>query len=730
MAWSSRVSLLCAAAGVLAACGGGDGDDGGTDPGDAGVTIRCGAGDDPDGDYISSMDEGSADADGDGTANDRDEDSDGDGIPDAEEAGDVDCTTRPVDTDADGAPDFLDTDANGDGVPDADQRDGDFDEDGTPDWRDPDADGDGIPNVDECGDGATCADTDADGTPDAFDDDSDGDSILDAHEGMVDHDEDGIPSFRDLDSDGDGIEDATEAGDGDPRTPPAVCAAEVNPVSGELEGDGRADFADADSDNDGLGDGEEIETGTDPCNVDSDGDGIGDLPEAAYARVNCPDGSTGTGCGCATSPGCTIPEEHFYVVLPFGGEPVERDLDFGTTIRVADIFFVTDTTGSMSGTLNNVKTTVGRAGTGLIDRIGESIPDAWFGGGQHDDFPFSPYGGGADEPFILAIGMTPPTLPGGTDGSGREAVAAAFNAIELHGGADGPESQTEALYQIVTGLGGAWAGPGGTYTMRNYAGDCLDTGWGAPCFRDAALPIIVHFSDICAHEGPPGESAYCDPYTGITPDPADWGTMMAALNRRGAKYVGVNTTSSSCVGVVGGSGSSPCFFMKRTAEDSGSVDLDGNALVYDLPNGSSDTVFVDTIVGAIETIATRVPLDVDTATRDDPTDPEGVDATGFIKSRKPACRAVPASDPCWWEPVGSGITHADAVAFVDESTFFGVVPGTRVQFRIAFQNDFHMGGTTAQVFIAFIDVRGGGTAVLDTRQVFVVVPASSSGGPI
>ena len=43
--------------------------------------------------------------------------------------------------------------------------------------------------------------------------------------------------------------------------------------------------------------------------------------------------------------------------------------------------------------------------------------------------------------------------------------------------------------------------------------------------------------------------------------------------------------------------------------------------------------------------------------------------------------------------------HA-AVAAIDESTFFGVVPGTRVQFRITFQNDFHTGGTTAQVFIA------------------------------
>ena len=70
--------------------------------------------------------------------------------------------------------------------------------------------------------------------------------------------------------------------------------------------------------------------------------------EGAYERYACPMG-VGEDCGCATTAGCTIPPEHFYVVLPYRGDPIERDLEFGTTIRVADIFFITDTTGSMSG---------------------------------------------------------------------------------------------------------------------------------------------------------------------------------------------------------------------------------------------------------------------------------------------------------------------------------------------------------------------------------------------
>jgi len=68
------------------------------------------------------------------------------------------------------------------------------------------------------------------------------------------------------------------------------------------------------------------------------------------------------------------------------------------------------------------------------------------------------------------------------------------NALPSNGGADGPESQVESLYQIATGEGlGSW--------VPAYAGpDCV----GAPCFREGALPIIVMFTDAPMHNGPPG----------------------------------------------------------------------------------------------------------------------------------------------------------------------------------------------------------------------------------
>ncbi len=270
-------------------------------------------------------------------------------------------------------------------------------------------------------------------------DDPDSDSICSAEEGAADVDNDGAPNSVDVDSDGDGVSDALEAGDALYETPPAHCAREV------LGSDDVPDFVDTDSDNDGLGDAQEAELGTDRCNIDSDGDGLDDLVEGAYERYNC---ARGIDCGCATDASCQIPPEHFYVVLPYGEAPIARDLEFGTTIRMADVFFLIDTTESMGSTLDAVKRTVSTSASGLIDRIAATIPDAFFGAGEHRDFPLGAYGGPSDEAFRLAIPMTPATR--------ASDVQAALDLLEPAGGADGPEAQSEALYQIFTGAGGSW----------------------------------------------------------------------------------------------------------------------------------------------------------------------------------------------------------------------------------------------------------------------------------
>ncbi len=550
--------------------------------------------------------------------------------------------------------------------------------------------------------------------------DSDGDTITDVEEGTGDLDFDGIPNFLDLDSATDGVRDAFEAGDADLRTPARECVKEVDAAVPSVERpDGAADFEDPDSDNDGFGDGEERAFGLDPCNPDSDGDGTDDLIEGALARVSCPDGHTGLYCDCGRDPSCGVPAGDYYVTLPYRGAARERDLWFDTTVRAADVFLLADTSASMAGTLANVQRTVASARDGLIDRLSVSIPDVWIGGGQQEDLPLGAYGDAPAEPLRLAIGMTAPER--------RSEVATALGAMTIHEGGDTPEAQTEALYQLVTGEGGHWAHTSGeSYVLPPLAAACIAGGSGAPCFRQSALPIIVHFTDACSHAGPPGEDPACTAYEGVDPAPHSWSDMVRVLERRGAKYIGVNARDRApgepgCADVNGPRGDLPCYFMRRTAEATHTVDLDGTPLVYDLPSAADASELVATVVRAIDTVVTSVPFDVDTAVRDDPTDPTRVDATRFVVRRGPACRAaIHPTVPCFTGAPGS----EQPVAALDDSSFFGVLPGTRLLFRLTFRNDFRRGGPTAQIFVAFVDVRADGAPALDTRRVLVVVPAA------
>ncbi len=717
--------LLCSFAicAFAVSCSGASNPGGDAGPDIPAVVIRCSPADDPDADSISTMDEGDGDPDADGLPNFRDTDSDGDGISDRDEAGRSNCTDATRDGDADGLPDFLDVDGNGDGLNDGlPGGANDTDRDGMPDNRDLDVDGDGIANRLEVVEGVR-VDTDSDGVPDVLDDDSDADTIKDLDEGGSDQDRDGTFNFRDLDSDGDGVSDAIEAGDMDPATRPASCRAEINPLLPDrpVMPDGLADFLDLDSDNDGFGDRDEQVAGTNPCNVDTDGDGQDDLAEGTYVLVNCPDGSTGTNCDCARVRACVIPDSYFYMVLPLGGAPVVRDLDFGTTVRVADVFFVTDTTGSMGGTIDNVTSTVATPDTGIVAQIARTVPDVTVGAGRFDDFPFGSFGSpGSDEPFKLLIDQTPAAM------SSRVQDAFASIRGNLGSGGDTPESPTEALYQIMRGIGGTFMSAANTYEMPAYGARCPERTYGAPCFRVGALPIIVLFTDQCSHNGPREEAGMCADYSGFTPSGATFDDAIRELNAKGTKFIGVNANAQSC----GGSSApnspfnlAPCYFLNQVAQRTRSVDLRGNPLVYDLPNGADTTRFRDTVVGAIQTVTTRVRFDVDTATRDDPNDADGVNARRFIKEVVPGCNAEPAAAMCWSPP--TGVVHTDAVRRTDSSTFFGVVPGTRVSFRVTFLNDFQPGGDRTKIYVAYIDVRGGGNAVLDTRQVYVVVPAGS-----
>jgi hypothetical protein len=518
--------------------------------------------------------------------------------------------------------------------------------------------------------------------------DSDGDGIADAREGTGDTDGDGTPNYLDDDSDGDGIPDSVERGSG--STP---CA----PFDSDL--DGTPDFADLDSDNDGLTDAEETAAGTDPRNPDSDADGIDDLTEVAAGSD-------------PTSSASRPPAGSLYVVLPYvppgtTGDRPRRQFTFQTQIRAADVFFLVDTTGSMSGTISDVQRELGST---IIPGVAAALGvdgDARYALAAHGDYAE----GGDNSDGALTI-YTNLTRDAATVASATSRLPAA------NGGGDGPESQVSAMYALIngaafpayagsspyaTGTGAALAAPKTPTRMVRPREDCPDVGpddpvpYGWGCFVEGRLPVIVLMSDADMNNGP-GDANH---YAGTTPGAPLYSQLVAELNRREAIFVGVS------VGFQSGTAE-----YQQLATETSSFDGAGNPLVFTGAQSDTSRLVVDaltTIIGqSRQNITTRV--DPDTA---ETRLPAGRTTRDFITAVRPV-RGIPDA------PTGYD-SH-------DATTFYNVAPSTQVVFEAEFYNDFQPGRDSAQLFRATIVVLGRAGSEVDRREVFIVVP--SAGGQI
>lgn len=403
-----------------------------------------------------------------------------------------------------------------------------------------------------------------------------------------------------------------------------------------------------DGDNDGLPDSDEMARGTDPTREDTDGDGYSDGVEVL----------AGTRPTDATS---RIPPEDFYVVLPYEDPSVIRELSFIGRLARGDVFFLIDTTASMGLAIDNVRTSLS---TTIVPAIRDRFVDVVMGVGDYRDFPVSPYGDPGDWPFLVRQTMT----------SDVAAVQTALNRLEAGGGADVPESSVEALHASVSGT------------------SCPDS-FGAACFRNDSVPIVVAVTDAQFHNGP-GDA---NPYAGLSA--RSWSETTAALVGAGVKVVGVAIDQTPPgfpfpLPVP----ARPHLEALTTATDSRA--FDGTLTVYNAPGGSVSTSLVD----GIAALAGARQQDITSARRDDPTDPESIDATRFI------LRVTPL--------------RATRATRFDATTFYGVAGGTEIVFEVEFRNTFLPAQAHVQIFRAFIDVVEveSGIAV-DSRNVYVVVPA-------
>ncbi len=165
------------------------------------------------------------------------------------------------------------------------------------------------------------------------------------------------------------------------------------------------------------------------------------------------------------------------IVLPFGAMDRTLIVQFVPLHPRADLVLSIDTTGSMAGEINNVRTSFAT----IAANAQAAVPDTWFAAASWRDFPIAPYGNTGDLPWQLLQQATPTMA----------AVADALATMTAAGGGDLPESGYEALYQLGTGAGVSYTGG----SVPPYAGG----GLGGVGFRLGSLRVVAHVTDASSH---------------------------------------------------------------------------------------------------------------------------------------------------------------------------------------------------------------------------------------
>jgi hypothetical protein len=365
-------------------------------------------------------------------------------------------------------------------------------------------------------------------------------------------------------------------------------------------------------------------------------------------------------------------------------------LVFPTDIQKLDVFFLLDTTGSMGGERENLKTGI----VSVISSVRAIIPDTWMGVGKFEDYPVSPYGSAySDDAFQHIRNVT------------DDATAIESGVLYIDGGSggDGPESSVPAMYAVATGLGlGSYLAP---------QTSCASGTFGYPCFRNDAFPVIVLMTDALFHNGPGGSEPYDSGILGGHVPPTYEETVTELLDAH-IKVISVNSGSTY--------GAPNC---RQIAVDTHAVDSYGTPLYFEV--SSSGTGIDTTIVDAIDILASDVPIDVSARARDGAGD--SLDARVFVESITPSTTGGVADpvDPTIVCEGGLSVEDKDGDTVMD--AFDGVPTSTPVCFDVTPARNTTVPATAEpQVFTLHVDIYGDGFMRLSTKEINFMVPPDFS----
>jgi serine-aspartate repeat-containing protein C/D/E len=322
----------------------------------------------------------------------------------------------------------------------------------------------------------------------------------------------------------------------------------------------------------------------------------------------------------------------------------------GTLTNLVDVFLLFDDTGSFTANSPIVRA----AFPTIIDTLQASLPgiDLGFGVGRFEEYANFASEFSTGRPFIL----NQPIVANSTPGSAA-AIQSALDRVAPGYGGDTPETDIEALYQLVTGAGfdgnangsvldsgvaGSYSTqvtPGDSGDVPSFASFTADTANGVMAgagnvggggFRTGALPIVLLATDTGFAYQPQGETSITGtggvtlPLSALTQmsrtsTPSGTGAgiqqTVTGLNALGALVIGLGTNPDAA--------SAPRSSLEALSQLTGAV----NRSTTTIANGTADTIapgdplyfqigagfgstVADGVVNAIQNAVTNVAMDI------------------------------------------------------------------------------------------------------------------------
>jgi len=273
--------------------------------------------------------------------------------------------------------------------------------------------------------------------------------------------------------------------------------------------------------------------------------------------------TTGSAIGAITG---TLSPDTITAIHGFG-ETRSYTLDYSIDITgavgpgKADVLFMTDTTGSMSGYIGGIKT----AFSGILSRVSTDLAgwDMQYGVSDYRNYTdggsYTAYGVNLRQSFT----------------SNTTLVQNAINSYSAGGGADTPESQLKAMMNISNN----WLTPSG------------DLGFGG---RADAQKLLIWAGDMPGHIAGDEPTATGSPPVGYYPT---LGESAAALAGQGIKTFGLNTRANN-------SGIDENYKSAGEQEDTITAATGGTSF-YSVGSGGPtiEDAIVDSIVPGVETLS-------------------------------------------------------------------------------------------------------------------------------